>query len=83
MWLIFDMKPSLLSIMQIATQGCLCLFQLVALFPSVVTPDHRFVTLVWWLAYANSACNPIIYTVFNRSVNEVFRVILKKTFRWT
>ena len=32
----------------------------------------HFVTLVWWLAYCNSACNPIIYTIFNREFRVAF-----------
>ncbi len=35
--------------------------------------DFRAVTLVWWLAYANSACNPVIYTVFSGDFGDAFR----------
>ena len=48
-----------------------------ALYPSYYV-NPKIVTVVWWLAYSNSACNPIIYTVFNRDFNNAFRKIVLK-----
>ncbi len=34
---------------------------------------------IYWLCYFNSACNPIIYGIFNQDFREAFKkLVLKK-----
>lgn len=41
--------------------------------------DPWVITIVWWLAYTNSACNPIIYTIFNRDFKDAFyKLVLRR-----
>ncbi|MPC13959.1 Alpha-2B adrenergic receptor [Portunus trituberculatus] len=53
------------------------LYLLVPLCPSCHIPDHGF-HIAFWLGYMNSACNPVIYTIFNKDFRQAFRKILFK-----
>eukprot|EP00095_Tigriopus_kingsejongensis_P011092 maker-scaffold268_size230776-snap-gene-0.4 protein:Tk11092 transcript:maker-scaffold268_size230776-snap-gene-0.4-mRNA-1 annotation:"tyramine receptor" len=40
--------------------------------------NPKLMTICWWMAYCNSACNPIIYTIFNKDFNGAFHKLFKK-----
>ncbi|PAV83666.1 hypothetical protein WR25_21690 [Diploscapter pachys] len=42
--------------------------------------NHIFIMAVTWLGYANSAANPLIYSIFNRDFRRAFKKILAKLF---
>ena len=43
------------------------------------TPDW-VVVLLFWIGYANSSLNPIIYAYFNRDFREAFKSVLNNVF---
>lgn len=44
---------------------------MLGLFPQVwINP--KLIAIVWWMTYLNSACNPIIYTIFNQDFRDAF-----------
>ncbi|XP_077862907.1 5-hydroxytryptamine receptor 1D-like [Saccoglossus kowalevskii] len=47
----------------------------IGLCSTCVMPDQLF-SFVTWLGWCNSACNPIIYTVFNKEFRNAFKRIL-------
>lgn len=51
------------------------LYLLRPLCPSCRIPDYGF-RIAFWLGYMNSACNPVIYTIFNKDFRIAFRKIL-------
>ena len=53
------------------------LYLLRPLCPACHIPDYGF-HIAFWLGYMNSACNPVIYTIFNKDFRQAFRKILFK-----
>ncbi|RWS06559.1 G-protein coupled receptor-like protein [Dinothrombium tinctorium] len=46
--------------------------------PSIVDKTPLvIINFIYWLGYFNSACNPIIYTIFNREFRKAFKKILR------
>ncbi|XP_059098187.1 probable G-protein coupled receptor No18 [Tigriopus californicus] len=55
------------------------LYLVLAIFPQYVQLiNTKLITMVWWMAYSNSACNPIIYTIFNKDFNDAFFKLIRK-----
>eukprot|EP00794_Sanderia_malayensis_P005281 gene5281-5949_t len=43
--------------------------------------DHQWIrSVVIWLHYLNSCCNPFLYCIFNAYYKDAFKIVLKKVF---
>lgn len=45
-------------------------------YPAFLSSVTQFLQAVTWLGYANSALNPVIYSIFNRDFRRAFKKIL-------